>query len=425
MRQAAGARRGGPAASRTPPKYTAAGRLPVPPAATIRINPAVLRWVMDNEGWDADELARETGLGASQIRRWASVESDIRIRDLRRMSAKFKRPMSVLYMAEAPKVAVPPYCSRDGSGRGAARPSRGMLDVVRKARYLQSSAAEMLLDMGRDARPDVHAAAIGQSPASAAALNAGALGIGLPQGSGGGEARDRLRYRDVRERIESRNVFAMQDAIPAEDGASGLALARPEPAVVLANSRDTPRQRTFALLHGYAHVVLGRDAICAAGRARPGAGEALQVERWCDKFAATALMPEDAFRDALESAGGAGCGEPLAVADALADRFCVSRAASLMRAAEVLGGGGAGAAYSRCHTQARRGTAPVEGGAKSRSTPGGPSQATLCLARKGRKYARLVFDAMESDAITTSTALGHLGIKLEDMDEVMAKCDKG
>ena len=59
MRRAAGAQRGGPAASRTPPKYTAAGRLPVPPAATIRINPAVLRWVMDNEGWDADELARD------------------------------------------------------------------------------------------------------------------------------------------------------------------------------------------------------------------------------------------------------------------------------------------------------------------------------------------------------------------------------
>ena len=380
---------------------------------------------MDNEGWDADELARETGLGASQIRMWASAESDIKIRDLRRMSAKFKRPMSVLYMAEAPDVGVPPYCRRDGSGRGECRPSRGMLDVVRKARYLQGSAAEMLCYMGRDARPDVCAAAIGQSPASAAALNAEALGIGPPQGSGGGGARDRRRYTDIREKIEARNVFAMQDAIPAEDGASGLALARPEPAVVLANSRDTPRQRTFALLHGYAHVVLGRDGICAAGCARLGGREALQAERWCDGFAAAALMPEDAFRDALEAAGGAGCGEPLAVADALADRFCVSSAAALMRAAEVLGGGGEGAAYSRCHAQARRGTAQGEGGAGSRSAPGGPSQAALCLARKGRKYARLVFDAMEADAITTSTALGHLGIKLEYMDEVMAKCDKG
>ena len=379
---------------------------------------------MDNEGWDADELARETGLGASQIRMWASAESDIKIRDLRRLSAKFKRPMSVLYMAEAPDVAVPPYCRRDGSGRGEARPSRGTLDVVRKARYLQGSAAEMLRHMGRDAKPDVHAAAIGQSPASAAALNAEALGIGPPQGFGGGGARDRRRYTDVRKKIEARNIFAMQDAIPAEDGASGLALARPEPAVVLANSRDTPRQRTFALLHGYAHVVLGRDGICAAGCARAGGGEASQAERWCDGFAAAALMPEDAFRDALEAAGGAGCGEPLAVADALADRFCVSRAAALMRAAEVLGDGGAGAGYSRCHAQARRGAAPAKGGAGSRSAPGGPSQATLCLAHNGHKYARLVFDAMEADAITTSTALGHLGIKLEHMDEVMARCDE-
>lgn len=87
---------------------------------------------MDNEGWDADELARETGLGASQIRMWASAESDIKIRDLRRLSAKFKLPMSVLYMAEAPDVAVPPYCRRDRSGRGECRPLRGMLDAVRR-----------------------------------------------------------------------------------------------------------------------------------------------------------------------------------------------------------------------------------------------------------------------------------------------------
>lgn len=95
-----------------------------------------------------------------------------------------------------------------------------------------------------------------------------------------------------------------------------------------------------------------------------------------------------------------------------------------MRAAEVLGVDGAGAGYARCHAQMRRGTAPVEGGARGRNTPGGPSQATLCLARKGRKYARLVFDAMEADAITTSTALGYLGIKMEHMDEAMAKCGK-
>ena len=394
------------------------------PAASIRINPAVLKWVMDNEGWEADELARETNLSASQIRRWASAESNISIRDLRRMSAKFKRPLSVLYMAEAPDVTVPPHYRRGGGvGKAAAGPSRGALDVIRKARYLQGSAAEMLRDMGRDARPNVRAATVGQSPVRAAALSAEDMGIEPPRVPGSGEARDRQRYRDIREKIESRNVFTMQDAIPAEDEASGFALVRPEPAVVLANSRDTLRRRIFTLLHEYAHVVLSRDGVCAAEHVQPVGGGAQRVERWCNRFAAAALMPKDRFLDALDGAGGDG--EPLAVAGALADRFCVSRVAALVRAMEVLEDGRDKAGYSRCYAELRRGAAAAGGGAGNHSASGGPSPATLCLARKGHKYARLVFDAEEAGAITTSTALGHLGIKISHLDKVMAKCGEG
>ena len=134
------ASRGGPAASSALPKYAAECQPHMAPAASIRINPAVLKWVMDNEGWEADELARETNLSASQIRRWASAESDISIRDLRGMPAKFKRPMSVLYMAEAPDVTVPPHYRRGvGGEKAAAGPSRGALDVIRKARYLKAA----------------------------------------------------------------------------------------------------------------------------------------------------------------------------------------------------------------------------------------------------------------------------------------------
>ena len=56
-RNAMAPRSNGPAASRAPPKYAAKSPLPMAPAASIRINPAVLKWVMDNEGWEADELA--------------------------------------------------------------------------------------------------------------------------------------------------------------------------------------------------------------------------------------------------------------------------------------------------------------------------------------------------------------------------------
>ena len=251
-------------------------------------------------------------------------------------------------------------------------------------------------------------------------MSAKDMGIEPPRGSGGGEARDRQRYRDIREKIESRNVFTMQDAIPAEDEASGFALVRPEPAVVLANSRDTIRRRIFTLLHEYAHVALSRDGVCAAEHVHPVGGGAQRVERWCNRFAAAALMPKGRFLDALGGAGGNG--EPLMAAGALADRFCVSRAAALVRAMEVLEDGRDRAKYSRCYAQLRRGAAAAGGGTADRSAPGGPSQAALCLARKGHRYARLVFDAEEAGAITTSTVLGHLDIKISHLDEVVAGC---
>ena len=243
-------------------------------ALSIRINPGVLKWVMDNEGWSAEELAAESGLSASQVRRWASAESDIGIRDLERMSGNFKRPMSALFMGEVPAVTVPSLRRADGGRgeRGPPRLSRGALDVIREARYVQGNAAEMLRSMGRGEHSDVPRATTGQSPESAAAKSAADLGIRPPRRTGRGEERDRNRYNDIRERIESRNVFTMQAAIPADDHVSGLALGEPAPAVILVNSRDAPRRRIFALLHEYAHIVLSDAGVaCEAVDAHGGA----------------------------------------------------------------------------------------------------------------------------------------------------------
>lgn len=417
-------------------------RLEMESSSSIRINPAVLKWVMDNEGWKVGELAKETKLSASQIRMWTSAESDISIRDLRKMSAKFKRSMSVLYMAEAPKVAIPPFYRRSGGGgQGTARPSRSVLSVIRKARYVQGNAAELLCEMGRSAKPDVCRATVRQSPVSAATRSVESLGMEPPpQAAGSGRARDMQRYRDVREMIESRNVFTMQESIPTEDKASGFALVDPAPAVILVNSRDVVRRRIFTLLHEYAHVVLGSDGVCASNHAPSDASKgnnSPSVERWCDKFASAALMPGDKFGDALEKARGADdCGdEPLRVAGRLADEFCVSRAAALVRIMELLDGGKDNDKdkYFCCYTQLmdgaapgkKNGAAPGKKSTKYHNTGNGPSQAMLCMLRGGRMYARLVIDAEESGIITTSRALDYLGIKLDHFDEVGAKCGEG
>lgn len=401
-------------------------------ALSIRINPAVLKWVMDNEGWNADELAGESGLSASQIQLWASIESDISIKDLRKMSGNFRRPMSVLFMSEAPETAVPRFRRNDGMDGASPRPSRDMLNVIREARYVQDNAAELLRSMGKNEHSGMPRATREQSPELAAAKCAADLGIEPPRRAGSGEGRDGQRYSEIRERIESQSVFTMQAAIPAEDRVSGFALVKPPPAVILVNSRDRIRRRIFTLLHEYAHAVLNdADVACAVGDVRVGGGGGggadgrhdsgmPDAEQWCDRFAGAVLMPREKFlgalRDVREEEGD---GDPLRVVTVLSDKFCVTKTAALTRTVEVLDGDNVTAAYSRCRVQAGQG-----GPVRDNDGKGGirAPRAAVCMARRGRGYARLVLGARESGIITTSAVLEYIGIKLKHLDDLRARC---
>lgn len=390
----------------------------------MRVNPAVLRWVLESEGWEVDELAGETGLDPERMRRWATVESDVSLRDLKRMSSKFRRPMSVLLMAEAPATTVPPYRRRGAGFAEGARLSRPVLEVVRRGRFVQCNAAEMLDAMNGNAGPNVRRAALDQSPESAAAENAAALGIEPPRCAGRGAGRDRKRYDMIRGKIESRNVFAMQERIP-DDGVAGFALVDAEPAVILVNRRHPARRRTFALLHEYAHVLLNDSSVCPAGGAPADSTEGEpEIERWCDRFAASVLMPMGRFGAALRDAHQRAGGDPLRAAGDLSDRFCVDRAAAAARSVRALDDAGLREGYARCCAAlGQENEVRKSGGAGGHA--GRMGQAANCLARKGHRYASLVAAASRSGAITTSTALDYLEIKLENLDDLMMRCGDG
>ena len=389
--------------------------------ATMRINPAVLRWVMDSEGWEVDELAVETGLDPERMRRWTAIESDVSLRDLKRMSRKFRRPLSVLLMAEAPPTTVPRY-RRRGAGQGAgARLSRPVLEVVRRARFVQDNAAELLGEMNREVEPDIRRATLGQIPESVAAENAATLGIEPPRHAGQGVERDRKRYKAIREKIESRNIFTMQEKIP-EDGMAGFALVDTKPAIILVNWHDSLRRRTFTILHEYAHVLLNDGSVCHTSDVPDGnAGDEIDVERWCDRFAGAVLMPMSKFKPAFWDAHEQAEGDPLRAIGDLSNRFCVSRTAALVHSMHLIDDAHLRANYSRCYGALGQ---EMEEKGKIENKEDRPymKQAASCLIRKGRRYANLVVDASESGVITTSTALDYLEIKLKNFDDLQMRC---
>ena len=154
---------------------------------------------------------------------------------------------------------------------------------------------------------------------------------------------------------------------------------------------------------------------CGMGSAERLAGE----ERWCDSFAAAALMPHRPFEAEMErfaAEGCAGSGAARRVVDGLSGRFGASMYAAAVRAADVTGDGERRAEYAALAVDVANRPGTSHGGpARTRK---GKSPEALCEARFGRRFVRLVMAAHDAGEITTHDVIQYLDIRLGDIDNV-------
>lgn len=95
-------------------------------------------------------------------------------------------------------------------------------------------------------------------------------------------------FSALRNRVESRGVMvSLQDM--GTDSCRGFSLPSSRiPMIVVNKSFKLGSVRSYTLLHELAHLIRGEEAVCDSPDDR--------TERWCDKFAAVFLMPEDHLR---------------------------------------------------------------------------------------------------------------------------------
>ena len=140
--------------------------------------------------------------------------------------------------------------------------------------------------------------------------------------------------------MESLNVPVSQAPVDAEQ-VRGLALSAAEPNAIQVSGRDRYEARIFTLLHEYGHLLLREgDGMCTpAADAEADGRRGKKAERWCNEFAAEALMPEGEFCVELR---GHECTDARETVGLLAKRFRAGRRAVVLRAMKVAGKGRAG-----------------------------------------------------------------------------------
>ena len=385
------------------------------PRIKLQLEPLVIRSIIENSGMGHDAIAQKLKVDRRRVDGWANT-GEIEYSEVRAL-AECVKMSETQFLTTIPleSEGLPDYrMMRNAPDRLDA----GDLPTVRRVRYMQSVAGEMMDVGGIAARPDIPAGVtVGASAEKVARTERARLAVaGNPDGPVEGSARS--MYGMLREAIEGLNIFVFQYPL-ATEGVCGLSLSDTDPCAILVNSKDTNQAKAFTLLHEYGHILLGMGGVCDEhGVARPDSDKK-RAEAWCNRFAASFLMPEAEFAAERKRLEGASSG-PFEIVEGLAKRFKVSRYAAAVKAADLAGGGHravyGGVLNGMAGRYSRRDDPKDEDEKK-----GGPGYLVVLISRMGRKFIRLAVSSHDKGVITALDLGDYLDIDLKHLDGLCKK----
>ena len=123
---------------------------------TIPIMPEVLAWARESAGLSQEDLSRKIRSGELDLKEWERPDSItlVTASQLEKIADAVKRPTAVLLLTSPPKEPPPPKDFR----RAQRRPDRhspDLISAIRRARRLQSAAAEVFRTLEEPVESDL------------------------------------------------------------------------------------------------------------------------------------------------------------------------------------------------------------------------------------------------------------------------------
>jgi Zn-dependent peptidase ImmA (M78 family) len=355
--------------------------------ASVLISAARFRSMLANRHKEVGQVASELDTHADLVL-LAESDTEIEFEDLERLARYFKRPWSYLLLDE------PEHFSNLGQ------------DHRTHFNQLVSASADLMAEL--DGALQTLNAAAELFPEDGYQIPASDLNSDLPPATVGTKLRSFLGVSDQAQTsakddyaalrlwvdaLERRGVYVSQRSL-SDPTIRAFSKTEEGQAVVVIDTGDGAYARIFSLLHEYSHVLLRSTGICDLDQHD-------SVERYCNRVAASALLPLDLLsREMGVWRYGLDAEADDAKVRRLSERLRVSQAALLIRLEEAgwISEHEYEALESRRRT--RRGQEKKSGGS---FYPG-------AINRAGRRFSRNVFGVLDEGVIDRSDAATLLGI---------------
>ena len=261
----------------------------------VNINPDLMKWARKTSNIDKSEVSRLLNISTKTIDEWEKGTKKPTFNSLKKIASFYGRPLAAFFLPEPPYEPPLPTDFRTLPEEKRRPLSRKSMLAIRKVRYIQSIATELLEE---EINLEENITSLGKAnltepPEILAARERAKLGITIQEQM---SFRDKYEaFRKWREVLESRNILVHQARIPLEEVRGFSLLDNMVPMITLSFS-DSIHAKIFTLFHEFAHILLGISGLCIPKEASfvRKDGE-LEIEKFCNNFAGSLLLPRDAI----------------------------------------------------------------------------------------------------------------------------------
>ena len=300
-------------------------------AIEVPVTPSVLRWAIQESGYDPERIAHAVGIPLAVLKQWASGDTKPNLTHVRKLASTLHRPLAALLLPAPPESRRLPVDFRHPIGdQRELNPSerRHLRRAARFQEVLSWLAGQLEID--KPAR--IPSATVKDDPILVASGARDALGISTADQKAW--ATPSVAFDEWRAAIERTGPLVFLFSL-GKDSCRGFSLWDDFVPVVAANTAWNESARIFTLFHEIAHLITRTSSACVesvrtTSRADP-------VERWCERFAAHVLMPSTDVEATLRRYGWSPGDNitNLSIAGKIARLYKVSLRAAVIRLIEL------------------------------------------------------------------------------------------
>jgi Zn-dependent peptidase ImmA (M78 family) len=370
----------------------------------FEVDSKLLSWAIDSSGWGEKELSEKMKISEKTLGSWLEGTANLTYNQLIEIAKRTKRPIASFFLQKPPKEKPLPKDYRLHPKK------RGEFDkqtifAIRKARKLQEIVKNLMNSLYEDRKKKLKKRKLIESPRKVAEELRSIFGLTEQIQR---KFRDPYQFKNfLRQKLEHNNIFVFQISMPEED-ARGFALADSFPNVVSINSKDSIEARIFTMMHEVGHILLKDTSISI-----PDLGDQNVIEKWCNEFASSFLLPPDLarkiFREHNENLVSSLTLKSLSRTYKLSKNMLLYNMAKLRFIT-----------FEDYHEILER-YKKYEKIQKENSSGGPVPVETKCLSELGEKFVSLVAENTQRNNITYSDALGYLSIKSHNFDRLIKK----